>query len=115
MAGVQIELTGDISPIEQALNAMLTRLESPKVMFDEMGQAMVNQTLLRFDGTKDPSGRPWTPSWRALLEGVRRFKTEGTLETPSRTMCYRMGWNGAQIALKPPSINSAAKQAEVAT
>ncbi|WGV98828.1 phage virion morphogenesis protein [Vibrio sp. YMD68] len=79
MAGVQLVLQGDLSPIEQALNGLLMRLESPQDMLDEMGAAMVNQTILRFNSERGPDGISWIPSIRAMLEGGKTLQDSGRL------------------------------------
>lgn len=79
MAGVHMTLNGNISGIEHALNDALRALDNPAPLLDDIGAAMVNQTLLRFDSARDPDGVSWIPSIRAMLEGGKTLQDDGHL------------------------------------
>lgn len=59
--------------------ALAAVLENPRRIMDEIGRHLVLATLRRFESEREPDGKPWLRSARALAEGRRTLSATGRL------------------------------------
>ncbi|WP_180061105.1 phage virion morphogenesis protein [Acinetobacter sp. YH12124] len=88
-----ITIKADSSPIE----AILTRLNQfdadKSEMFNDIGNDMLNATIMRFKYQRDVDGNPWKVSWRARLQGGETGRNDGHL---LNGMSYNVLNNGVE-------------------
>jgi phage virion morphogenesis protein len=68
MSGVRLEISGKDEALRE-LDAILSRVEHPRGMFENIGLSLVTSTQRRFEEGHGPDGSAWPPSLRALAEG----------------------------------------------
>lgn len=64
---------------DAALGQAVKKLGNTQALMESVGDALVSGTLKRFDEKKDPKGKPWTPSRRAMEEGGETLTDSGRL------------------------------------
>ncbi len=75
-----LTVTIDAAAALDGLRAIQARALSPTPLLDEIGDALVTSTRLRFVDEVSPDGVPWTPSLRARLTGGRTLTDDGHLQ-----------------------------------
>lgn len=65
--------------LDRALGNAIHRMGDTQDLMDSIGEALVSNTLKRFDDEEDPTGRKWEPSARAAAEGGKTLSNTGDL------------------------------------
>ena len=79
MAGVSIRIEGS-EEVGRRLAATAARLEHPRALWEQIGNAGQVQTQLRFEREQDPDGKIWPRSIRSLLTGGKTLSNSGDLK-----------------------------------
>ena len=79
--------------LDKALGKATGKLGNTQALMESVGDALVSGTLKRFDEKKDPKGKPWKPSRRAIEKGGETLTNKGRLRdsidyaaTPDKVM-----------------------------
>lgn len=67
-AGLRMNVEGHDQALA-ALGAIVSRVDHPRPMFEDIGLSLVTSTQRRFEEGRAPDGSPWPPSLRALAHG----------------------------------------------
>ena len=78
MTGVRVEVQG-AAAVEARLAKIAARAEHTQPLMDNIGQALVTNTRLRFEDGISPDGVPWKPSIRARESGGKTLLDTGRL------------------------------------
>lgn len=65
--------------LDKALGKATGKLGNTQALMESVGEALVSGTKKRFAAKKDPKGKPWQPSRRALEEGGETLTDSGRL------------------------------------
>lgn len=65
--------------LDKALGKATGKLGNTQALMESVGEALVSGTKKRFAAKKDPEGKPWQPSRRALEEGGETLTDSGRL------------------------------------
>ena len=65
--------------LDKALGRATGKLGNTQALMESVGDALVSGTMKRFDEKKDPKGKPWKPSRRALEDGGETLTDSGRL------------------------------------
>lgn len=65
--------------LDKALGRATGKLGNTQALMESVGDALVSGTMKRFDEKKDPKGKPWKPSRRALEDGGETLTNKGRL------------------------------------
>lgn len=94
MSGVKIEAHADgLEALGKALIRMRTLGESPRPIWDAIGNYGESSTRLRFARQAGPDGQKWKPSKRALKTGGQTLRLKGHL---LGSISYRASNSGAE-------------------
>lgn len=95
MTGVRLSIDAKgLDATSSALSRTLARVTNARPMFENIGMAMVNSTLHRFDSGTAPDGSVWPPSIRALTTGGKTLVLTSRL---MRSITYIAGDAGVQV------------------
>ena len=79
--------------LDKALGKATGKLGNTQALMESVGDALVSCTMKRFDEKKDPKGKPWKPSRRAIEKGGETLTNKGRLRdsidyaaTPDKVM-----------------------------
>ena len=79
--------------LDKALGEATGKLGNTQALMESVGDALVSCTMKRFDEKKDPKGKPWKPSRRAIEKGGETLTNKGRLRdsidyaaTPDKVM-----------------------------
>ena len=92
MTGIRIEITdsGAISGFRR----IISQLDNPRPIFDQIGGRLVDSTKHRFEIESGPNGARWKPSIRALREGGKTLRKSGDL---FRSLTHNVLSDGIEI------------------
>lgn len=94
MTGVSIEATVDgLGGLGNALVRMRLLGESPRSIWEAIGNYGANSTLMRFNNETGPDGQKWTPSERVKKSGGKTLQLKKRL---MRSITHRATNDGAE-------------------
>lgn len=92
MSGLQFDYTLNMLGTQQLFN----RLEraDQTLLLGEIGEQLLQATLMRFDAEETPDGDKWEPSYRATAEGGKTLQDRGHLRD---SYVYQVGGDYVEI------------------
>lgn len=104
MSGVKIEIDIDIDELQQVLAQASRVLENPKLMFAQMGEAMLDIHQTRFAAQTAPDGTPWQPlaDWYKAQKSNNADKILTLDGYLGRTLAYHANREGVEFGSNRP-------------
>ena len=79
MPGTRIGIEVDDADVREGLRRLIAVLDRPRAEMAEIGSLLESSTLYRFEREREPSGKPWLASARAVAEGGQTLTDSGRL------------------------------------
>lgn len=77
--GYRVDLSGQAEALA-AFGAIVSRLDHPQPMYEDIGASLVTSTQKRFEDGRAPDGNPWPPSMRVRAHGGKTLVLSRRLE-----------------------------------